>query len=208
MATIKNRQRWTGAALVAVLLAVSGCAADTVNGHGAASAVAGSSGPVDFPSGASTPAPSASVLPTPGGSGVLVTDAAGHFRVRMPAQPTRDTQHGSFAGYTFNVHTAVVQSPYVAGVEGEDISPALTSASYDTVLRSAVSSFGISSGTTKVSETDTTFQGHHGRIGIFEGDGSRYEFLVFVYSGSQVYALFAPQGAKFEALATSFQPTI
>jgi hypothetical protein len=207
MTAMLDRRRAMVMALAGVLIAATGCAADTVNGRGAASVA--SSGHPDFPSaGASTPAPSASVLPTPGGSGVLVTDEAGHFRVRMPSEPTRDTQKGSFAGYTFNVHTAIIQSPYVAGVEGEDISPALTASSYDTVLRSAVSSFGTSSTLTKVSESETTFQGHEGRIGIFERNGDRYEFLVFVYSGSQVYALFAPEGDKFQALADSFQPTI
>jgi hypothetical protein len=202
-----TRQGWVGVALCAgVLVAASGCAASTVNGHGVASVVARSTHPTDFPSaGSSTPS---SPAPTPGGSGVLVTDDAGHFRVRMPAEPTRNTEPGSFAGYTFNVHTAVVQSPYVAGVEGEDITPALTPDSYDTVLRSAVSSFGTAAGLTKLSEKDTVFQGHRGRVGIFDRDGVHFEFLVFVYSGSQVYAMFAPEGEKFDALANSFQPTI
>jgi len=210
MAAIGNRPGRVATLLVCVLLAGSACSADTVSGHGKASVIAAeSSGPVDFPSlGVSTAAPSETALPTPGGEGVLVTDAGGHFQVRMPAQPTRDTQPGSFAGYTFNVHTAIVQSPYVAGVEGEDITPALSEDTYDTVLRSALSSFNTSSGLTKVSESATTFHGHVGRMGIFESNGERFEFLVFVYSGSQVYALFAPQGDKFQALADSFQPTI
>lgn len=209
MAAIGTRHWQVGVALLAVLVAATACAADTVTGHGANSAAGASSGPVDFPSiGGSTPATSASALPTPGGEGVLVTDAGGHFRVRMPAEPTRDTQPGSFGGYTFNVHTAVVQSPYIAGVEGEDISPALTSSSYETILRSAVASFGSVGGLTKVSDSETSYQGHVGRTAIFDKDGERFEFLVFVYSGSQVYAMFAPEGAKFDALANSFQPTI
>jgi hypothetical protein len=205
---------------IAMLLALAvgasgGCAASTVSGRGSAavSSPTESATNSDFPApGISTPivAPS-SELSTPPPSEytkVAVTDEAGHFRVRMPATPTRSDQPGSFGDYTFNVHLVIVQSPYAAIVEGEDVSPALTSDTFDTVLKSAVTGFASSSGLSKVSEKATTFRGHEGRIAIFDRAGTNYEFLVFVQSGSQIYALFAPEGDRFDALAGSFEATV
>ena len=207
------------AALVAlVAAALTGCAASTVSGHG--SAVAGAASTQDFPSSgavsspvpsvtdslpASTPQPTVVSPPqTPGGSGVLVTDEAGHFRVRMPATPERRTEPGSFGGYKFNVHIATVKSPYIALVEGEDVTPALPLDQIDVTLRSAVSSFESTSGMTLISQKQSTFNGHAARSAILERSGTRYQLLVAAYSGNQIYLLFAPQGAKFDALASTF----
>jgi hypothetical protein len=206
------------ALLASAAVALAGCAASTVAGHG--SALAGASSTPDFPSSgaASSPAPSvtgsapvASLPPstsapqTPAGSGVLVTDAAGHFQVRMPATPERSTEPGSFGGYKFTVHLATVKSPYLALAEGEVITPALPLDQIDVTLRSAVSAFASSSGMTLISQKPTTFNGHTARSGILERSGARYELLVAAYTGSQIYLLFAPQGAKFDALASSFR---
>jgi hypothetical protein len=204
------------ALLASAAVALAGCAASTVAGHG--SALAGAPSTPDFPS-ASSPAPSVTdsvpVTPsappttsapqTPAGSGVLVTDAAGHFQVRMPATPQRSTEPGSFGGYKFTVHLATVKSPYLALAEGEVITPALPLDQIDVTLRSAVSAFASSSGMTLISQKQTTFNGHTARIGILERSGTRYQLLVAAYSGSQIYLLFAPQGAKFDALASSFR---
>jgi hypothetical protein len=201
--------------IVLVVGASSACAASTVSGHGSADVPTPTTtqSTTDFPQpGISTPivAPSSelSTLPISENTKVLVTSEAGHFRVRMPATPTRSDQPGSFGDYTFNVHVVIVQSPYVAIVEGEDVTPALTSDAFDTVLRSAVNGFTSSSGLTKVSESDTEFRGHVGRKAIYDRAGTNYEFLVFVYSGNQIYAMFAPEGERFDDLAGSFEATI
>jgi hypothetical protein len=201
------------AALVALAAAaLTGCAASTVSGHG--SALAGAPSTQDFPSSGAVSSPVPSVtdsLPvpstppqTPGGSGVLVTDEAGHFQVRMPATPERRTEPGSFGGYKFTVHLATVKSPYIALAEGEDVTPALPLDQIDVTLRSAVSSFQSTSGMTLISQNQTTFNGHTARSAILERAGTRYQLLVAAYSGNQIYLLFAPQGAKFDALAGSF----
>jgi hypothetical protein len=208
------------AALVALAAAaLTGCAASTVSGHG--SALAGAPSTQDFPSSGavsspvpsvtdslpvpSTPAATGTSAPqTPGGSGVLVTDPAGHFQVRMPATPHQTTEPGSFGGYKFTVHLATVKSPYIALAEGEDVTPALPLDQIDVTLRSAVSSFESSSGMTLISQKQTTFNGHTARSAILERSDTRYQLLVAAYSGSQIYLLFAPQGAKFDALAASF----
>jgi hypothetical protein len=210
-----------GALLVVVAGVTSACAAGTVDGHGsaAASAAAPSAPSSSAPSttapstsaGASTPIlpPLSTVAPsggnTPVSGGVEVTDTAGHFRVVMPAEPQRTSEPGSFGNYKFNVHVAAVNDPYVVLVEGESITPALTSDAFTQVLDSAVSSFQTSSGLTLVSQSDTTFEGHQGRQAVLRRGATRYVFLIFVFSGSQVYALFAPEGSKFDALAASFQ---
>ncbi len=209
------------AALVALAAAaLTGCAASTVSGHGSALAAAPST--QDFPSSnaasAATPsvtdslpvpassAPTTASAPsTPGGSGVLVTDTAGHFQVRMPATPERSTEPGSFGGYKFTVHLATVKSPYIALAEGEEVTPALPLDQIDITLRSAVSGFQSSSGMTLISQKATTFNGHTARSAILEHAGDRYQLVVTAYSGSQIYLLFAPQGAKFDALASSFR---
>ena len=208
-------------AVVAVTLAaiaLAGCGASTLTGHGSAPVSASAPSTQDFPSpGSSAPSatdptpvpsasvPSASAPQTSTGSGVLVTDPAGHFQVRMPATPERSTEPGSFGGYKFTVHLATVKSPYLALAEGEDVTPALPMDQIDTTLRSAVSSFGSSSGMTLVSQRPTTFNGHTARTAILERSGSRYQLLVAAYSGSQIYLLFAPEGSRFDALASSFR---
>lgn len=194
--------------IVAVAGTVSACAADTVSGRGVLADAPGPSDTGGFPS---VPVPSLSV-PAPGPpttsaavtGGVVVTDRGGHFRVRMPSAPQKATEPGSFGGYEFHVHVDIVRSPYVAIVEGEDVTPALAPDAFEIVLRSAVSSFQSSSGMTLVRDSPTTFQGHRGRKAVLERAGARYEFLIFIYSGSQVYALFAPAGPRFAALAHSF----
>ena len=206
------------AALVALAAAaLTGCAASTVSGHGSALAVAPST--QDFPSSgaASSPAPSvtdslpvpsssdANTPSTPSGSGVRVTDTAGHFQVRMPATPERSTEPGSFGGYKFTVHLATVKSPYIALAEGEDVTPALPLDQIDVTLKSAVSGFQSSSGMTLLSQKATTFNGHTARSAVLAHAGDRYQLVVTAYSGSQIYLLFAPQGAKFDALASSFR---
>lgn len=220
---LRQRAGIAVAVALALALATSGCAAGTVSGHGSADVVAPTTtAPTGaFPSGSGLPSfglstpilpPLSSLAPSlsgsaPSGAGVEVVDEGGHFRVVMPAEPERTTEPGSFGDYTFNVHIASVTSPYVAIVEGEDITPALTSDTFDDVLRAAVSGFETSSHLDLVSQSDTTFQGHKARQGIFSHEGTRFVFLAFVLNGSQIYALFAPQGEKFDALAGSFQAT-
>jgi hypothetical protein len=200
------------ASLVLLLAAVAGtasaCAGSAVSGHGVLADAPAPTGSGGFPS-VAVPSPSIAA-PSPAANsaavngGVAVIDRGGHFRVRMPSAPQKLTEPGSFGGYEFHVHVDIVRSPYVAIVEGEDVTPALTRDSFEITLRSAVSSFQTSSGMTLIKESRTTFQGHRGRKAILERAGTRYEFLIFIYSGSQVYALLAPAGAKFAALANSF----
>lgn len=188
--------------LVLVTAAVGGCAGSTVSGHGVlvnAPALPGPTVPT-VPANASTPPASA-----PPGAGVVVVDRPGHFRVRMPGVPIKTSQSGSFGGARFTVHVAAVQSPYVAVVEGESITPNLPADQYDLTLRTAVASFRASIGMSVVRQSNTTFQGHKGRKAILKRDGTTYEFLVFIFSGRQTYAMFAPAGAEFDALAGSFE---
>src|SRR5206468_3656406 len=97
------------------------------------------------------------------------------------------------------------KAPYIALAEGEDVTPALPLDQIDVTLRSAVSSFQSSSGMTLVSQKQTTFNGHAARGAILEASGNRFQLLVAAYSGSQIYLLFAPQGSKYDALASSFR---
>jgi hypothetical protein len=195
--------------------AVAGCAR-TVDGQGTpgssvASSSATSSG--DFPSGSATPsapapttAPAASsgaVSTNPDG-GVTVTDPAGHFVAVLPGQPRQTSQPGSFGGYSFTVHIAAVQQPYVALVEGEVIQPALPADQIDVALRTAVSTFQSSSGMTLESQTTTTYQGHPARSAVLSRAGTSYQLLVIGYSGNQTYLLFAPKGDKFQQLLSGF----
>jgi hypothetical protein len=196
-----------GAALAACALVLGGCADQVVDGRGFAGAAP--SGPTGFPSG--FPGAPSSAAGTPVGAppavqGQWVVDRAGGFRVRMPGPPERTSEPGSFGGYHFVVHVAAVHFPYLALVEGERITPALPLTQFGPLLRGAVGGFVASSGLQLISQSDTTFRGHPGRRAVIERAGTRYVYLVFVYSGAQTYSLLAPQGPRFDALAASFQP--
>ena len=125
----------------------------------------------------------------------------------MPAHPQRNSEHGSFGDYQFTVHLDAVEEPYIAAVEGGDITPALPEGQLEVALRSAVSAFQVSSGLTIVSQNSTTFQGHQARSAILQRARTRYELLSVGWSGNQLYLLVAPEGAKFRALAGSFRST-
>jgi hypothetical protein len=216
--------------LLCVAAAVSSCSSGVVPGDGEAligsqtASVAGS--PAATPSASAGPqgtrsptAPAGSVTDSVApaatgtavgsatGTGVHVIDTAGHFSVWMPAKPERTSSPGSYSGYSFTVHLAVVAAPYIALVEGEDVSPAVRPAAFDGVLRSAVTRVSRAADLRVISQSATTFEGHRARRAVFERAGARFEFLTFAYSGSRLYALLAPKGARFAALAASFQPT-
>jgi hypothetical protein len=208
-----------GAALVAgvagAALVVAGCAAGTVSGHGIAAVMSSTPAlpsltPSILPSSPTTSSSPAVVVPSGAGTiagrgGVLVTNAAGHFRVRMPSLPQRTDQPGSFGGYKFTVHIAIATTPYVAIVEGEDVDPPLGAATFESVLRSVVNGFRSTSSMRLVRQSPTTFRGSAARIAIFAAGGMRFELMAFVYSGSRLYVLVAPPGRRFEALVSSFE---
>lgn len=206
-----------GVLVGATALLLAACSS-TVTGHGAATQQSSRSGFPATPSGGSsapstapptTTPPSAPSSTTSVGRApapITYTDTAGHFRVLLPGKPETTDQPGSYGGYTFHVHVAAVRTPYVVLVEGEDVSPALDASGYNELLTVSTSTFGDVSGMTKGSDASTTFRGHSARNAVFDRAGTRYELLVFVYSGSRTYFLFAPQGAKFNSLVGSFQP--
>lgn len=204
------RRAPTVGALAFAVCTATACAAQLVNGHGGSlpdvrtSPVVVSIAPsfpvsglpsVPLTSGPESVAPPPRTNgPAPDGDGVLVTSEAGHFQVRMPGTPQRTSEPWSFGGYDFVVHLAIVTAPYVAMVEGEDVTPALGAKSFDLVLRSAVSGIESSSGLKVSRQSETTFQGHQARRAVFEREAVRYDFLAFVYSGSRIYALSRRQG--------------
>jgi hypothetical protein len=204
------------AALFAAAVVLAGCA-QTVDGSGAASSAPAPSGATrtgDFPSSPPSSAPSSGVASTgaastggatAAGSGVTVRDPAGHFQVVMPAEPHRTSEPGSFGGYSYTVHIATVQSPYIAIVEGEVIDPALPQDQLDVALRTAVSTFQSSSGLALKSQDQTTYQGHPARSAVLNRGATDYQLLVIGYSGNQTYLLFAPKGDQFDQLIGSFR---
>jgi hypothetical protein len=181
----RRLDRWAHALTAAALAGTLGaCAASTVDGHGTAAAVA--------------------TQAVPDGDGYLVTDPAGHYAVQMPGKPERTVRPGSIAGYDFTLYLSTVRAPYVALVEGEVVRPALPESDMGTTLNSALSSFQASSGMTMISHRDTTFNGHSAKSAVLDHAGERYQLLVTAYSGAQIYLLFAPEGEKFNQLASSF----
>lgn len=197
---------------VAAVVALAACSS-TVTGQGTAASrpatptppASATSAPPSSAPVSSTPVTPPTHAPTGRATSVPYTDTAGRFKVVLPGTPETADEPGSFGGYSFHVHLAAVHSPYIAIVEGEQITPALKSGDYEQVLSSAVTSFASATGAGNVTNTATTFRGHQARTAVFTHAGTSYELLIFVYSGSQVYLMFAPQGAKFAALANSFQ---
>lgn len=219
MRPFAHRRRAAVAAMLAMVgLAAAGCSAGTVSGRGAALGTSAETSPAStssvdpsgFPSTGTTPSDSAGSRGASGSSatkdGVLVIDRAGHFRVRMPATPVRASQPSSFGSYHLTLHIAITASPYVAIVEGEEVTPPIGAGSYASVLRSVASGFVSGSGMKLVRQAATTFQGYTARTAVFESSGSRIEMVAFVYSGSQLYVLLAPPGHRFELLTGSFEP--
>ena len=217
-----RRARALAAGLAATAVVVGGCAG-TVSGHGIASFAPADSGfPSSSPPGqssasaggtSSSPAPSRSTpvtdpsdRTTTVAAGVLVTSAAGHFRVVLPSEPTHTDEPGSFGPYTVSVHIEIATTPYIAIAEGEHVDPPLHTSTFNTVLRSVVGGFRTNSGMRLVRQSPTRFKGHVAREAIFEAGGEHFELLTFAYSGSRLYVLVAPQGRRFDVLASSFEP--
>jgi predicted small secreted protein len=195
-------------AFVAMLAAAALTAActSTVSGHGAAIGAGpgtnpSGSVPAGFPSGASSGAGAA-------GTGVSFSYPQGHFRATFPARPATSSEPGTVAGASFTLYLARAQvndAPTLLACE--DISVHLPADQDDDTLRGAIGGFEGSSGLTLTDQSITTFRGHVARQAHFASpQGDDYTLLAALFSDQRLYLFFAPSGAMFDTLTSSFVP--
>jgi predicted small secreted protein len=189
---------------VLAVAALTAACTSTVSGHGAAIGAGpgtnpSGSVPAGFPSNASSGA---------AGTGVSFSYPQGHFRATFPARPVTSSEPGSVAGASFTLYLARAQvnnAPTVLACE--DISVHLPPDQDDDTLRGAVGGFEGSSGLTLTDQSITTFRGHVARQAHFASpQGDDYTLLAALFSDQRLYLFFAPSGAMFDTLTSSFQP--
>jgi len=205
-----TRARPIGAALAAVTLLLAGCAGNTVTGTGRAlNPGAGTpTVPGGFPSTSAAPGASSNASTAPAGRGVLVTYPAGHFSVMMPTQATERSEPGSLGGASFTVYIAVSVSGGNTPTEvaSEDIDQPLDPADYAITLRTAVGEFGSASGATVDSQTPTQYRGYTARrAAVTTPDGRPFTLLVFMYSSTRLFIVFASAGAVYDLVTSTLR---
>jgi hypothetical protein len=190
--------------MAAAALLAAGCASSVVNGRPNTPSSSVSSGPDGSGPSSSYTSPSTPTTPvTPTGS--LVTNEAGHYRVRMPGTPQRKSTPGEFSGVKFTVHVDTISSPYLALIGEEEFDVDLPVAEVESALTQSISSFASSAGASVVSSDATTFRGRKAREGDLTKDGTHYTLLIVAWSSHRLYFFLAPQGQEFAALTTSFE---
>jgi len=210
---LKARTGGAAAAAVIALLTLTACTT-TVVGHGVAlnaGASSTASPPPGFPSTSEAPSsPGSTSSPTSSdsGHGVLVTYPAGHFSAVMPTQATERSENGNLGGQSFTVYLAISVSDGSVPTEvaSEDIDHALDPSEYAATLRVAVGSFAGSSGMSVDSQTATTFRGYTARRALVTSpDGQSFSLLVFVYSPTRIYVVFASEGAVYNQVTSTLR---
>jgi hypothetical protein len=191
------------AVLVAAgLVAAVGVQPRVVAGQGTAdrAQASGPAGPTPSPGSSAGPGSTESTA-----DWTTYTDTDAHLRVRLPGQPSSQSQGGGISGTTFTVNFMISRSedgPIEAGCE--DISTPLDTADeQNQTMRVAVASFGASADITKVNEAAVQFRGHHGRRADFTRNGLTFTFLTFFQNDQRLYLLFARSGTPFDTLTSS-----
>jgi hypothetical protein len=134
-----------------------------------------------------------------------VRNEAGHYQVRMPAQPQRSSQPGTSGVVHYTLHFDLCRSPYLAMIGEEEFDVDLPANQIDEALTTAVSSFSGAAGATVVSNDTTTFRGRKARQAGLVKDQVRYTMMVVAWSSRRIYFFLAPEGGAFTDLSTSFE---
>ena len=142
----------------------------------------------------------------PPGVGLIVRSGAGHFAVRMLHRPLVKSTYATTSSGELALTYAIDTTSKVV-VEGADITPGVKSSRIKQALDSAIAGLqsGVATAMTISNARSLTFQKRPARkVTVADRVVRRYTALVVIFGSTRFYALFAPSGPSFDALASSF----